>query len=495
MRLALGADRRRVIRQLLTESVVLGVSGGALGVAAASIAIRLLVHWVPVDLPLTGALSVDTTVLLFALAITIGASLLFGLVPALKATRPDLNEALKAGSRSHSGSQRHRLNTGLVVAEMALAVVLVAGAGLMLKGLWHLHRVDPGFDPSRVATFRVSVTPTRYPGKPQIKEFIRQASERLAALPGVEVLGAINLRPLTDREFNFTYVAEGHPASPGVPAPAASLRITTPGYSRAMGIPLIEGRDFNAGADGETAGIINARMARELWPGESAIGKRINLWSPDGPEFTVVGVVGTVRQQRVDTEGTPEMYLPHERFTSPTMTFTVRTVGAPAQMIPELKQAIWSVDDGIPISEIATMEEVVRYSLADSRFFAGLLAAFGVLALGLGALGVYGVLAYSVSERRHEIGVRIALGAARGTVQRWVVAQGLLPVGLGLGLGMLASFWATRLLAAHLYQVGARDLSIFGGVALTLIVVALLATWLPARRASRIDPIQALRAE
>ncbi|MEE8062569.1 MAG: FtsX-like permease family protein, partial [Gemmatimonadales bacterium] len=292
-----------------------------------------------------------------------------------------------------------------------------------------------------------------------------------------------------------TYVAEDHPAPPGVPAPAASLRITTPGYFRAMGIPLIEGRDFDAGTDGETAGIINERMARELWPGESAIGKRINLWSPDGPEFTVVGVVGTVRQQRVDTEGTPEMYLPHERFTSPTMTFTVRTAGAPAQMIPELKQAVWSVDDDIPISEIATMEEVVRHSLADSQFFAGLLAAFGILALGLGALGVYGVLAYSVSERRHEIGVRIALGATRGTVQRWVVGRGLLPVGLGLGLGMLTSLWATRLLAAHLYQVGARDLSIFGGVALTLLVVALLATWLPARRASRIDPIQALRAE
>ena len=495
VRTSLGANRSRLIREQLTEGVVLALTGGLLGTALARVLLGGLRVTERSGLPRSGEAGMDLRVLGFALGISLLSVVGFALIPALRATRGDLRPDLASGRRTVGGTRgARRLGSVLIAIEVALALVVVSGAGLLLSSLRALRAVDPGLETSQVLAVEIAPPDSRYRNQ-RAAQYYEQVTERLSALPGVSGVGAIHLLPFTRSNWAFPYLAEGHRAPMDGPLPDANFRVVTPGYFKTVGIPLLEGRDVSAGdvAEGEMVGLINATMAASLWPGERAVGRTIQLFG--NRPFRVVGVVGDVHQQELDQAPRPEMYIPLRQFPVPGMVVMVRTSMNTTLQVGPVRQAIEAISSEIPIASIRPLAQVLDASMTQRSFFAGVLTFFGGLALLLGAVGVYGVMAYAVGGRRHELGIRMALGATGASVVRGAMTSGAVPLGVGMVVGLAGVAATSRLLGSLLFHVSPTDPVTLGAAAAVLLTVALLAVWIPSRRASRVAPAQALRSD
>ena len=497
VRLALGARRARLVRQLLTENLLLALAGGAAGVLLTVWALPALVAWLPAEVPRRAEITVDGRVLIFALGLSILASALFGVLPALRATRQDVQRSLKEGGSTRLGPGRQRLNRGLVAAEIALAVVLVIGAGLMLKSFWRLQHVDPGFRADGVVTLRLGPPDVRYSTAASLRSYYDDVLDRLRATPGVASAGAINTLPFTSPSTAMRYGSMDRPNLDDLPPVYANVRSVAGDYFVSLGIPLVAGRMFRAGEGSDEAPVVlvNEALARTTWPNTEAVGREIELPTGDPSVFRVIGVVGDVRQHSLKRDALPEVYFPHSFWTAQRMYVTVRVEGDPAAALPALRAAAWSVDDQVPITRVRTMNEVIGRSLTDSRLLVTLLGAFALIALALGAVGVYGVTAYTVSQSTFDIGMRMALGAERADVLREVLGSSLRVAAVGVVVGTAAALAAARALTGFLFEVRAADPVVLLAVAAFLGAVAGVASYIPAVRASRVDPLQALRLE
>ncbi|MDQ3803567.1 MAG: ABC transporter permease [Acidobacteriota bacterium] len=499
LRIALGATRARVVRQLLTESVLLAVVGGVLGLLLARWGSEMLVRLSSGTLPDPGEIGIDKWTLGFTLLVSLGAGVVAGIAPALQFTKAEMSEALKQGTgRTGGSSVKQRTRKALVISEVALSLILLIGAGLMIRSFWKLQHVDPGFDTGNTLTMSVSLSPTRYSDPHQQLAFLDRVLEQIGALPGVVSAGATTTIPLTGGGSTQPFTVEGRPASAVAEQPMAQTRYISPDYFRAMGIPLRQGRFFSDQdrENGVQVVIISEAMARRFWPGQDPIGKRLtpSFHLQQGPR-EVVGVVGDVKGSGLDAEAASMMYLPYKQAPRPYMTFVARTASNPQDFIQPISKAIYSVDREQALTNVRTMEQVLAESLSGRRFNMTLLIAFAGLALLLAAVGVYGVMNYSVTLRRRELGIRMALGAQAVDVLRLVLGQGLTLTLIGVGAGLAAAYGLTRLMASLLYGVTATDFVTFVSVSGVLIAVGLLASYLPARRATKVDPMIALRSE
>ncbi|MEJ7576832.1 MAG: ABC transporter permease [Pyrinomonadaceae bacterium] len=502
IRTALGAGRARVIRQLLTESVLISLAGGALGVLLAMWGIDLLVTAIPEEMPFWVRFDIDTRVLLFTLSVSLLTGIIFGLVPALQASKPDLQVSLKEGSRSATeGVRRNRLRSLLVVSEIALTLVLLIGAALMMKSFMRLQEVAPGFDPKNVLTLQLWVQGPQYEQDEQrVTSFYSRAVERIRALPGVKSVGAVSMLPLdSDSSSSTSFAVENHPVPQGEEE-SAGHTVATPNFLSAIGIPLLRGRDFTE-TDDENAPvvvIVNNWMARRYFPNDDAVGKRIRLGGPESRWRTIIGVVGDIKRLSLRDKEEAQLYFAHKQDSWRSMTIVVRTnLADPGSLSGAVRGEIWAIDKEQPINNVRTMERVLAVSetVWVARVFGMLFAVLAGVALMLAVGGLYGVIAYSVSQRTHEIGIRMALGAQGRDVLRMVLWQGMVLVAAGLAVGLVGAFIVTRILASSLYGVTATDPVSFAGIALLLAGVALLASYIPARRATRVDPMVALRYE
>jgi putative ABC transport system permease protein len=500
-RTSLGASRWRIVRQLLTESLLLSLLGGALGLALAKWGMDLLLTLAPPDLPRLNNVSLDGRALAFTATITLLTGVIFGLVPALQSSKPNLNETMKdAGRGSTEGGRRQRIRSTLVVLEVATALVLLVGAGLMIKSFWQLQKVDPGFNPDNALTVQVSLPKTKYPQESQQVAFFQQLIERVATLPGVQSAGAGHVVPLSGNDFVLAFEIDGRPPlQPGV-TQSTNYYSVSADYFKAMGIPLRRGRVFTERdiKDSPRVAVINETMAKKIFPDEDPIGKRITFDNrqKENPEwFEIVGIVGDVKQYGLDQVTTMQTYEPYIQQTFPYMTLVVRTTGDPTNLNAAIRSEVLKLDKEQPTTNFKTLNEFFSISIAQQRFSVVLLGVFAVVALVLSAVGVYGVLSYAVTQRTHEIGIRVALGAGRRDVLRLVVGQGMLLTVSGVAGGLGAAFALTRLMASLLFGVTATDAVTFASVASLLLAVALLACYIPARRATKVDPLVALRYE
>lgn len=494
MRAAIGGSRGRLLRELLTESVVLALLGGLLGVGVARLILMLLQVSDASGLPRAGALALDPVVLGFALAVSLGSVVAFGVVPAVRATgdlRPELGSGGRAQGRTRAG---RRIGAALITVEVALAMILITAAGLLLASLRELRSVDPGMDTSDVLAVEISPPTSKYDDE-RVGLLHAEIRDALAALPGVRSVGAIHLLPFTQSNWAFPYLAEGHEPPADGPLPDANFRIVTPGYFEAVDVPLLAGRtiDERDAPGAEQALVINRSLASRLWPDEEAVGRTINIFGSE--PYQVVGVVGDSYQQALDVPVRPEMYVSSEQWPITGVTMMVESDGDPRALIGPAEAAIRDIDRDVPILSARPLDDVVGESMLQRSFFANVLTLFGLLALTLGAVGIYGVMSYAVGARLPEFGIRLALGAAPGEVVRGAVAGGLPHVALGLVLGLVGSFAATGLLAGMLFGIGPRDPLTMAAAALVLGSVAILASWIPARRVSRLDPATVLRGE
>ncbi|MEK6323110.1 MAG: ABC transporter permease [Acidobacteriota bacterium] len=499
IRTALGASRLRVIRQLLTESVLLSLVGGTLGLLLALRGIDLLLTISPGNLPRVDSISIDGRVFAFTLAISLLTGIGFGLAPAIQVSKPDLNDALKEGGRASSVGFRHnRFRSMLVVSEVALSLVLLIGAGLMIRSFVTLLNVDPGLNTQNVLTLDVGLPRNKYTG-PQEAAFFEQIVSRLQSLPGVESAGAVYPLPLSGAEEGMGFGIEGRP-----PAPAGDPNISGPrwissDYFKVMGISLLRGRGLTErdGSNAPRVVVINEALARAYWPDEDPIGKRVAFdRTNNAPNWReIVGVVRDVKHSALDASSKAEMYIPFTQSPSFFMTMVVRTTGDPLNLVAAARNEVLAVKADQPISNIHTMEELLSNSIAQRRFNMLLLSIFAGVALVLSAVGIYGVMSYSVAQRTHELGVRMALGAQTSHVVSLVVKQGMTLALAGVGIGLAAAFALTRIMASLLYGVSATDPMTFSVIAVLLASVALLACYLPARRATKVDPMIALRYE
>ncbi|HEX7317680.1 MAG TPA: ABC transporter permease [Pyrinomonadaceae bacterium] len=499
LRIALGATRGRIVRQLLCESVLLSVVGGLLGLLLAGWGGQLLVRLSAGSLPNTAEVGVDAWALGFTLLVSLAAGVLAGVAPALQFSKNELAETLKQGTgRSAAGSVRQRTRKALVVCEVAMSLILLIGAGLMIRSFWKLQDVNPGFDVSNTLTLSVGLPSTRYPEPQQQLAFHDRVMEQIRALPGVVSVGSTTTIPLTGGGSKQPFTVEGRPAPPVSEQPLAQTRYVSPDYFSAMGIPLKQGRPFeDRDRDGSPqVVIISEAMARHFWPGEDPVGKRLtaSFHEKQGPR-EIVGVVGDVKSRGLDDEAASTMYLPFRQAPRPWITFVARTASDPEGFIQPLSKAVYAVDSEQALSSVRTMEQVLTESLSGRRFYMTLLMTFAGLALALAAVGVYGVMNYSVMLRRRELGIRIALGARGLDVLRLVLGQGLALTLIGVGVGMAGAYALTRLMASLLYGVTATDFLTYGSVSGVIILVGLLASFLPARRATKVDPMIALRSE
>jgi putative ABC transport system permease protein len=499
VRVALGASRGRIIRQLLTESLLLSTAGGAAGLLLSVWLTELFVAISPANSPRFDEIRPDARVFAFTLGVTVLTGLVFGLAPALAASRTDLNETLKEGGRAGSaGSRRNRARSLLVVAEIALSFMLLAGAGLLIRSFMRLREVNPGLNPDGVLALRVSLLSTKYPTAQQKTEFYRQAVERIKSLPGVEAAGGVLTLPLGGDTFNVgrAFIREGRPMTPEESASAAYL-VATPDYFRTLQIPLVAGRAFT---DQDTdhspmVVIVNETMARQFWGGESPLGKRITIWRDEKFPREVVGVVGDTRPS-LDAPPAPQMYVPYAQDAGwNSLSLVVRSRVEPTALTASVRSEIRGLDKVLPIYNTKTMREVLSASVAQQRSSTLLVTAFAAVALLLALIGIYGVAAYYVTQRTHEFGVRMALGAQASDIFRLVVRQGMALAGIGVGLGLVAALALTRAMTTLLFGVKPSDPLTFAAVALLLAAVALVACYIPARRATKVDPMIALRYE
>jgi putative ABC transport system permease protein len=498
---ALGAARARVIRQLFTESTLLALLGGALGALLALWGADSLVRLIPQDVPRLAEIGLDRRVLLFTTALSLLTGLLFGLAPAVEASKSDLTESLKEGGRGSSeGRHRNRLRSLLVVTEVAVALVLLVGAGLLIQSFRRLQRVDPGFNPHDVLTFKLSLPDTQYSAARQL-DFLQQLIARLDRLPGVRSSSAVLPLPLSTDEIDTLFGIEGRPVAEA-DRPRTSYSWVEPEYFRTMGIPLRAGRDFTALDDlrATPVVIIDETLARRFFPHQNPLGQRIkpgigNGYKDGPPLREIVGVVGDVKQTSLQGEPISGVYVPLAQSPGMSLTAVVRADVEPRSLVSAVRKEVAAMDRDLPVYEVKTLDDYLAASVAEPHFNTLLLGVFAGLALALAAVGLYGVVSYSVTQRTHEIGVRMALGAERYDVLRLVVRQGLLLVLAGVAIGLAAALALTRLMSSLLYGVRPTDPATFAFVSLILAGVALLASYIPARRAAKVDPMVALRYE
>ncbi len=500
VRSALGATRLRLARQLLVESVLLALAGGAAGLLLGWWGVDLLKGLLPAGFPRVADIGVDPRVLGFTLLVSCATGLAFGLAPALQFTRPDVQGALKESARGSTGGARAgRLRNLLIVSEVALSLVLLVGAGLLFRSFLSLRAVELGFRPQSVLTFRLSPSGERFREDAQYTTFYRDVAERVAVLPGVESVGFINTLPLVKGPTSGIQF-EGRSPLRRDQRPSVNYRSVSPDYFRAAGIAVVKGRVPDA-RDTDAAPLVlavNQALARRDFPNEDPVGKRISYGiGPDGQPLwkEIVGVVADVRSEEPGREAAPEIYVPYLQDPFAGVSYVVRSTIEPESLVPGVREAVRALDRAQPVAEVRTLEQLVGESVAQPRFNSLVLALFACMALVLAAAGIYGVMSYAVTQRTHEIGIRIALGAQHGDVLRMVVGRGMLLALAGVGLGLLCAFALTRVMASLLYGVTATDPLTFAGVALLLTLVALLASYLPARRATKVDPMVALRYE
>ena len=511
VRTALGAGRVRVVRQFLTENLLLAAIGAMAGLVLAVLGTRALVALSPAELPRLDSVSIDGRVALFLLGVTLLTALVFGLAPAMQAAGGNLSGALKEGGRAGDGSRHNRLRGFLVASEFALAFVLLTGAGLTIRSFAALQDVDPGFNPHHVLSMVVSVAGSAEtePGRREV--FYRSLLERVRAIPGVEAAGGINHLPLAGDLWGWSFAIEGRPKPRPGESPEGIYRIVMPGYFETMRLPVLRGRPIAESDDARAPGVvlINERAAAQYWPGANPIGERISFDDDKGHAptwLTVIGIVKNAKQDAWAADPEPEVYLAalqnsdflgagglgsHIAY----ITLVVRSAGDPAELAPSVKRTVWAMDRNLPISEVLTMDGVVRDATAQPRFEMLLLGMFGAVALLLAAVGIYGVMNYAVARRTHEIGIRVSLGAGRAEVLRMIVAQGMTQVLAGAAAGVAGALLLARLMTRMLYGVRPTDPVTFGVVAAVLLGAALMAVWAPARKATRIEPMVALRHE
>jgi putative ABC transport system permease protein len=496
LRAALGARRTRMVRQFLTESLLLSLLGGSFGLLLAWSGVALLQRVQLANLPRLQNVQIDAWTFAFTFGISLLTGLAFGLLPAFRASKLDLNEALKESGKSSAGKERHRLRSALVFADVALALLLLAGAGLMMKSFVRLLEVNPGFDPSHTLTLTLSLWGPKSADALAVA-FFDQVLQRVQDIPGVESAGIVSQLPLGGNMDMYGVHVEGKSLPNPEEDPSADRYSITPGYLRAMRIPVLRGRELDQHdiATSPMVALVNESMARQFWPSEDPIGKRFRMGDTKGPWKTVVGVVGDVLHKGLNAPHTIQVYLPNTQFTDSMVILAVRTSNEPASIAAAVRSEITALDPQVPVSEVATMDEVVSASVANQRFGAVLFVLFGAIALVLTAVGIYGVISYGVAQRTHEIGIRLALGAGSREVLSLIVSEAMKPALLGAALGLCAAFGLTRLLTRLLYNVKPTDPLVFAVVLLLLIAVAWLASYIPARRATRVDTMVALRYE
>jgi putative ABC transport system permease protein len=504
LRTALGAARGRLVGQLLTESLVLAVAGGALGLLFAQVGLEAIAALAPANVPGLDGVTIDTRVLAFTAGVALLAGVFFGGLPALQVASGELAAGLRDGGRTTTaGRSRQRARRTLVVAEVALSVVLVTSAALLMRSFQEMRNVDLGFDPAGLLTLNVTLPQRDYGSAERMVDFYDRLRQQVQALPGVTSAGATALLPLGQNTGDWGIDIDGRERT-AENRFHGYLQIITPGYMETMGMPILSGRALEDSdrADGIPVVVINEQMAARYWPGEDVLGERIRIrGQSEGPWFTVVGIARDIRHNAIVEEPRHEMYFPHAQLalalggTTAAMNVVVHTDGEPLAMASSVRAAVRSIDSNLPVASLRTMDSVVDSALAEPRFTMALLAVFAGVALLLGAVGIYGVLAYTVSRRVHEIGVRMALGARADAIVRMIVSQGIALVGAGVVIGVLVALWATRMLASLLYGVSANDPFVFILVPFVLIITGLAAAWVPARRATKVSPMMALRGE
>jgi predicted permease len=500
VRTALGAGRGRLVRQLLTESCCLALAGGILGLALAMAGTRLLLAFAPSDIPRLYNVRIDAPVLLFTLGATALAALCFGCIPALQASAAETALHLRAGdrgSRTRPGSARAR--STLVVAEITLALMLLVGAGLLMRSFTRLREVNPGFDAARVSTFTVTLSPVKYATLEQQRAFSTALLDQVHRIPGVDSAAVTFGLPLSGTSFQLSFDVAGRPAPPPNAEPRAQVRIVSPGYFATVGVPLVRGRAFGV-ADRPGAPrvlVVSEETARRYFSGEDPIGRRIDFgWTREGSRLSgeIVGIVGDVRQHGLSEGLTPHVYAAWDQWPIDEVTVVMRTRGDPAVPLRAARATVMALDRDLPVYDAFTLESMVDRALGQPRFYVLLLGIFAGLAVVLAMVGIYGVIAYTVQQRTREIGIRIALGASRERVVAMVVRRGLALAVTGVALGSAGALAVTRVMRSLLFGVSVRDPLTFVGVAALLGAVAVLASWLPARRAARVDPLAAMRA-
>ena len=505
VRTALGAGAWRVVRQLLTESLVLATISGVAGLMLAAIGVRALAAWNPSSIPRVAGATVDWRVLVFTMLLALLTTVIFSLAPAARILRSDLTDAMKEGSaNATTGGARRRFRDALVVAEMALAVVLLIGAGLMLRTLWSLQRIDLGFSPSGVLTMRLALPQAAYPQAEQVVGFYSRLMERIRTVPGVTAAGAARSLPLGSTIGDFGLRVDGYVPPAGTHA-KGDWQIATDGYLQAIGERIVRGRGIEPAdtTDSQLVALVNEEMARRYWAGRYPIGGRFKIGGggADRPWVTVVGIVGDVRHNGVTEPIKEKFYVPHTQWHRSvgnpirSMTLVLRAAGNPAALAAPVREAIREMDPNLPVADIRGMDEVVGAALSTPTFMSVLLSIFAALALALSAIGIYGVLSYVVSRRTREIGIRVAIGAGRARVLRMVLGSGVALALVGIAAGLVMAFSVTRLLRGLLHGVTPADPSTFAAVALALTGVAAAASLVPAWRASRVDPVIALKSE
>ena len=500
IRTALGAKRGRIVRQMLSESLLLSAAGGIAGLALAFVFHRGLLALVAerIPVPRLDQVALDSTVVMFTMALAVGTGLVFGLLPSLFASSI-ANDALREGGRHGAGPRSRRLLSGLIIAEVALSLVLLTGAGLLIRSFMRLQNVNPGFRASGVLTSRVSVPGSRYNDDRRSSGFYTSTLERITVLPGVRDAAAISFLPLSGPGIGTSFWLADRPQPAPGEAPVTEVRPVTPNFFRTMGIPQIRGRDFTAAdaVDSPRVAIVSETLVNRHLSGRDPLGTRlhVSIGPPGGGDWEIVGVVGDVKFGSLDGETRAAVFLPHTQLAIGLMTFVVRTDQDPASLANSVAAAVHAVDPQLPVADVRTMEEVVDLTLARPRTVSVLLTTFALIALVLAGVGVYGVMAYSVSQRTREMGVRMALGATPQSIFRLVLTEALRVVAIGIVAGLVAAAGLTRLLDTMLYETEPRDPWTFAATAIVLVIVATLASYIPARRGTRVAPVEALRAE
>lgn len=501
LRIALGANRNRIIWQLLTESALLAIAGGVLGILLAEGTFAFLKNLIPEDLSQTVSLSLNLPVLGFAILVSLGSSFLFGLVPALQTSRVDLNDALKEGGRGSTGSKHKRLGNVFVVVEVALSLMLLIGASLLLTSFSNLRKVNPGFRPDHVLTAEFYMSEPRYQDFVRRTEFFERLLERVKAMPGVESAGFTSVLPTTWKGGTVVFTPEGVSVRPDVPY-NANDRVVTPGYFETMKIPLLRGRLFDRrdGQNAPLAGIVNETMARKFWPNQNVIGKRLKLGteSSDAPWIQIVGVIGDVKQMGLSEPSRQEIYIPYwqgrDNYMVP-RALAIRAAGDPQKLVGELRQTVGEVDREQALSHIMTMDDILDKDITRTKIQTVLLSGLAGLALIMACVGIYGLMAYLVAQRKQEMGIRMAVGAQRKDVLELILGRGMMLTCVGVVIGVGLAMALTRLMSSLLFGVSATNPAIMAGASVLLLMIGLIACLIPAIRAASIDPLQALRVD